>query len=97
MPDAGSEGAAAANDVLIWAKQRWRWILVLSLLLLLMWRFAGGKQPEPSGRYVLVKDDVPCQVQSGDQDGRRWCYIVLDTRSGKLEERLRTMGKRKHK
>jgi hypothetical protein len=80
---------------LAWAQQRWRWLLVVALVLfLMMWRFSG-KRPEQVGRYVLVKDDIPCQMQREDDDGRRWCYLVLDTRSGKLEERVRKVGSSK--
>jgi len=71
-------------------------VLALLLLFFLAWRFSG-KPPEPNGRYVLVKDDIPCQVQPDDEDGRRWCYVVLDTRSGRLEERVRTMDTKKRK
>ena len=79
------------QDAVAFVQQRWRWILALLLVLFLMWRFSG-KRPEENGRYVLVKDDVPCQVQREDEDGRRWCYVVLDTRSGRLEERVRKVG-----
>ena len=85
-----------AGDALAFVQQRWRWILAVLLVLFLMWRFSG-KRPEENGRYVLVKDDVPCQVQRDDEDGRRWCYVVLDTRSGKLEERVRKVGSSKRK
>lgn len=90
MPDVDSAGPIASSDVRTWAQQYWRWLLVLVLALFALWRFSG-KRPGENGRYVLVKDDIPCQVQPEDEDGRRWCYVVLDTRSGKLEERLRTM------
>jgi hypothetical protein len=83
-------------DALAFVHQRWRWILAVLLVLFLMWRFSG-KPPEQNGRYVLVKDDVPCQVQREDEDGRRWCYVVLDTRSGRLEERVRKIGSHKRK
>lgn len=96
MPDVDSAGPVATRDVLTWAQQYWRWVLVLALVLFALCRFSG-KRPEENGRYVLVKDDVPCQIQPEDEDGRRWCYVVLDTRSGKLEERLRTMEKPKRK
>jgi hypothetical protein len=96
LSDRDSMSSYEANDVLAWGQQRWRWILGLALLLFLAWRFSG-KRPEENGRYVLVKDDVPCQVQPEDEDGRRWCYVVLDTRSGNLEERARQMGSPKHK
>ena len=85
-----------AGDTLAFVQQRWRWILAVLLVLFLMWRFSG-KRPEENGRYVLVKDDVPCQVQRDDEDGRRWCYVVLDTRSGRLEERVRKVGSPKRK
>lgn len=90
MPDADSVGSFAAADVLTWVQYRWRWILVLLLVLFLTWR-VSGERPKENGRYVLVKDDVPCQVQPENDEGRQWCYVVLDTRSGKLEERVRWM------
>ncbi len=83
------------GDVLIWMQDHWRWIAAAFVVLFLIWRFTGGKPPEVNGRYVLVKDDVPCQAQREDDDGRRWCYVVLDTRSGRLEERERKIGSRK--
>ena len=70
--------------------------MAILLVLFVMWRFSG-KRPGENGRYVLVKDDIPCQAQRGDEDGRRWCYLVLDTRSGKLEERVRKVGSQKRK
>ncbi len=85
-----------AGDIVAWARQHWRGILAVLLALFLMWRFSG-KRPDENGRYVLVKDDVPCQAQREDDDGRRWCYIVLDTRSGRLEERVRKVGAQKRK
>lgn len=90
MPDADSVGSFGADDVLTWVQHRWRWILVLLLVLFLTWR-VSGERPKENGRYLLVKDDIPCQVQPENDEGRRWCYIVLDTRSGKLEERVRRM------
>ena len=96
MSDSDAAGSFAAKDVVAWGQQRWRWILVLALVLFLSWRFSG-KSVEEYGRYVLVKDDIPCQVQPDDEDGRRWCYIVIDTRSGRLEERVRTMETPKRK
>jgi hypothetical protein len=86
----------AGNDVVAWAQQRWRWIVAVLVVLFLMWRFSG-KRPDENGRYVLVKDDVPCQAHRDSDDGRRWCYIVLDTRSGRLEERVRKVGAEKKK
>jgi hypothetical protein len=86
---------ADGQDLVAWGQQRWRWILAVAFVLFLIWRFSG-KRPEENGRYVLVKDDVPCQTQRED-DGRRWCYVVLDTRSGRLEERVRKVGSPKRK
>jgi hypothetical protein len=57
----------------------------------------SGKHPEENGRYVLVKDDIPCETQREDEAGRRWCYLVLDIRSEKLEERARKVGSKKRK
>jgi len=57
----------------------------------------SGKDPEENGRYVLVKDDNPCETQREDEAGRHWCYLVLDIRSGKLEERARKVGSKKRK
>jgi hypothetical protein len=86
--------APAATDVVAWAQEHWRLIAAVVLVLFLMWRFSG-KRPDENGRYVLVKDDVPCQAQRDDDEGRKWCYVVLDTRSGKLEERVRKVGAKK--
>jgi hypothetical protein len=91
-----SDGSFPSADLAAWAQQRWRWLLIVVLVLFVMWRFSG-KRPEEVGRYVLVKDDIPCQFQREDEDGRRWCYLVLDTRSGRLEERVRKMGSQKKK
>ena len=96
MPERVSDGAFPTADVLAWAQRHWRWIVALLVLFFVMWRFSG-KRPDENGRYVLVKDDVPCQVQRDDDDGRRWCYLVLDTRSGRLEERVRKVGAPKRK
>ncbi len=96
LPDADFAGPIATHDLLAWAQQRWRWLLVLVLVLFAAWR-CSDERPKENGRYVLVKDDVPCQIQPEDEDGRRWCYVVLDTRSGKLEERVRTLEKSKRK
>ena len=97
MPDQRPTGGSfPTGDVIAWAQQRWRWILAVVLVLFVMWR-VSGKRPEEVGRYVLVKDDIPCQFQREDEDGRRWCYLVLDTRSGKLEERVRKVGSHKKK
>lgn len=83
-------------DVLEWMRARWRWIAAVLFVLFLWWRFSG-KPPDQNGRYVLIKDDVPCEAQRADDDGRRWCYLVLDTRSGRLEERARKVGGHKKK
>jgi hypothetical protein len=84
-------------DLIAWTQRYWRWLLAVLLVLFVMWRFSGKRHDEHNGRYVLVKDDIPCQAQREDEDGRRWCYLVLDTRSGRLEERVRKVGTVKHK
>lgn len=96
MAERENDGSFPAADVLAWAQQRWRWLLVVALVSFGLWRFSGD-HPKETGRYLLVKDDVPCQVQRDSDQGRRWCYVVLDTRSGKLEERVRKVGKSKRK
>jgi hypothetical protein len=83
------------GDAFDWLRAHWRWVAAVLFVLFLWWRFSG-KTPEQNGRYVLVKDDVPCEAQR-DDDGRRWCYLVLDTRSGRLEERVRKVGGQKKK
>lgn len=93
MPEIPPRGGSAVDDLAAWAQEHWRILAVVLLVLFLMWRFSG-KRPEETGRWVLVKDDVPCQAQR-DDEGRRWCYLVLDTRSGKLEERVRKVGPKK--
>ena len=84
------------SDALAWMQARWRWIVVVVLVFFVAWRFSG-KRPEEIGRFTLVKDDVPCQIHRDEDDARRWCYIVLDTRTGKLEERVRKVGPTKRK
>jgi hypothetical protein len=79
------------RDVLSWLRERW--VLVAGLVLLLLWLSSGRRAPE-NGRYVLVRDDVPCQ-SAVEGDERRWCYIVLDTRTGKMEERARKIGRKR--
>ena len=91
-----NDGSFPAADVVAWGRERWRWITAIFVVLFVLWRFSGTR-PEENGRYVLVKDDIPCQTQREDDDGRRWCYLVLDTRSGKLEERGRKVGSQKRK
>jgi hypothetical protein len=88
-----NEGSLPA-EVVAWARDRWRGIAALLFVLFVMWCFSG-KRPDETGRYVLVKDDIPCQMQREDEDGRKWCDLVLDTRSGKLEERVRKVGSQK--
>lgn len=97
MPDSRPDGSFPTTDFVTWVQQRWRWLLAIALALFVMWRMSSGKRPEEVGRYVLVKDDVPCQFQREDDVSRKWCYLVLDTRSGKLEERVRKVGSQKKK
>jgi hypothetical protein len=92
----GNDGVFPMAALSGWAREHWRWLLAVALVVFLFWRFSG-KRPDENGRYVLVKDDVPCQAQRGDDDGRRWCYVVLDTRSGRLEERVRKVSTPKKK
>ena len=96
MADGERDGSFPAGSLMDWARVRWRWLLAIALVLFGLWRFSG-KRPDENGRYVLVKDDIPCQTQRADDDGRRWCYVVLDTRSGRLEERVRKVGGHKRK
>jgi hypothetical protein len=91
MANGAQDGSFPTESVMAWARLRWRWLLALALALFVAWRVSGDR-PKENGRYVLVKDDVPCQAQRADEDGRRWCYVVLDTRSGRLEERVRKVG-----
>jgi hypothetical protein len=89
-----NSGTFPTADVLAWAQQRWLWLVVVALVLGVLWRFSD-ERPEEVGRYVLVKDDIPCEMQREDDDGRGWCYLVLDTRSGRLEERVRKVAQKK--
>lgn len=89
-----NDGSFPTGDVMTWAQKQWRWLLVVALVLFLLWRLSD-ERPEEVGRYVLVKDDIPCQMQREDDDGRGWCYLVLDTRSGRLEERVRKVAQKK--
>ena len=91
MPDAEKRTALDADPV-AWIREHWGLIGAIVLVLLVLW-LASGDSHRESGRYVLVKDDVPCQ-SAGDANGRRWCYVLLDTRTGKLEERVRKLGAR---
>lgn len=92
-----AEPRGTGADVLAWAQERWRWIAAVLLVVFLFWRFSGSSPEKEAGRFVLVKDDVPCQAQRDEDDGRRWCYVVMDTRTGKLEERVRRFGSQKRK
>ena len=94
MPENISNSGSIPADVVSWGREHWRSIAAVVLVLFAMWRFSG-KRPEENGRYVLVKDDIPCQMQREDEAGRRWCYLVLDTRSGRLEERVRKVASQK--
>jgi hypothetical protein len=77
------------RDPLAWIQERWVLLAGLALFLLVVW-FGSSEPRRENGRYVLVKDDVPCQsIEDREGDGRRWCYLLLDTQSGDLEERLR--------
>jgi len=97
LPETGQPpGAYSPADIVAWVRERWRWIVAILVVLFVTWRFSG-KRPDENGRYVMVKDDVPCQAQREDEAGRRWCYLVLDTRSGRLEERVRKIGAQKRK
>jgi hypothetical protein len=77
-------------DPLSWIREHWALVGGIVFVLLVLW-VASGESHRESGRYALVKDDVPCQ-SGGESSGRRWCYVVLDTRTGKLEERARKFG-----
>ncbi len=88
MPDA-AKLASVERDPVAWIREHWMLVGGLVLLLLVLWAVSGDRRRD-NGRYVLVKDDVPCQ--SAEPSGRRWCYVVLDTRTGKLEERVRRIG-----
>jgi hypothetical protein len=80
---------SGASDALAWIQERWVLIAGLALFLLVLW-LASAEPRARAGRYLLVKDDVPCTV-SDEGDGRRWCYVVLDTQTGELEERVRKL------
>ena len=90
MPESNGR-AGLGDDPLAWIREHWGFVAALAAVLLVLW-IASGEPAHENGRYVLVKDDVPCQTP--DADGRRWCYLVLDTRTGKLEERVRKLGAR---
>jgi len=84
-------GASFASDPMAWVREHWVAVAVAAFLLLFIWWLRSGKPLVENGRYVLVKDDVPCQ-NAGEAEARRWCYVVLDTRTGRLEERVRRFG-----
>ena len=68
MPESRqNDGSYQAADVVAWGQERWRWIVAMLLVLFALWRFSG-KRPGENGRYVLVKDDIPCQAQRGDDE-----------------------------
>jgi hypothetical protein len=79
--------------VLAWIQERWVLLAGLALFLLVVW-FASAEPRRNNGRYVLVKDDVPCEARKDDEEARRWCYLVLDTESGVIEERARKVRAR---
>jgi hypothetical protein len=79
-------------DPVAWIREHWALVGGIVLVILVVWAVSGEPRHE-AGRYTLVKDDVPCQ-SAGDASNRRWCYVVLDTRTGKLEERVRKIGGR---
>jgi hypothetical protein len=97
LPDPDTPSAARASapapdtqDALAWVREHWIAVAIAALVLI-AW-LASGDDHNDNGRYVLVKDNVPCEVlRDKDDDGRRWCYVLLDTESGKLEERLRKL------
>lgn len=84
-------GLDEARDALAWVREHWV-AVALAAALVVGW-LATGETRREIGRFALVKDNVPCEILRGqDDDGtRRWCYVLLDTESGKLEERLRKL------
>jgi hypothetical protein len=80
------------GDALAWARDHVVLVVGALVLLLLVWKLAAGDARDENGRYVLVKDDIPCQT-AGEGDARRWCYLLLDTQTGRLEERVRRIGR----
>jgi hypothetical protein len=90
-----SDLVSNAIELLAWLREHWALVTGLVFMLLLVWWLASGEPRSESGRYVLVKDDVPCQSLA-DADARRWCYVLLDTHTGKLEERVRKLRARGH-
>ena len=99
MPEVHSDRAPSDDDLGVsharaWVEERWVLIAGLALFLLVVW-FASA-DPRRNGRYLLVKDDVPCETRKDDDKSRRWCYLVLDTQTGAIEERARTVRPRDH-
>jgi hypothetical protein len=90
LPDAGKPGVD--SELLAWVREHWALVAGVLLALFVLWA-ASGSRPRENGRYVLVKDDVPCR-SSGETSARRWCYIVLDSRTGAFEERVRKFRRR---
>ena len=75
------------QSIIEWVQERWALLAGLAVLLLVVW-LAWREPQSETGRYVLVKDNVPCQAND-EGEARRWCYLVLDTQTGSLEERVR--------
>jgi hypothetical protein len=84
---------AAPGDLFDWAREHRALLAGLAVVILLVLWLASGETRRETGRFVLVKDDVPCQA-AGEGEGRRWCYLLLDTATGKLQERVRKLGGR---
>ena len=72
-----------------WIREHWALVAAVVGVLFVLW-VASGEPHRENGRYMLVKDDVPCE-SGAEASGRRWCYVVLDTRTGRLEERARKL------
>jgi len=93
-PRAQSSSAAngsGGRDPLAWIQERWVLIAGLVLFLLVVWLASGGESQHENGRYVLVKDNVPCETVTAGESDARWCYLLLDTKAGRLEERVRKL------
>ena len=96
MPDAAPPAfRSIVSDPRAWLRDPWVLIAGLAALLFVVW-LSSGRTSTQNGRYVLVRDDIPCQSAVEGED-RRWCYLVLDTRSGKMEERVRKLRSRRGK
>ncbi len=90
MNEHPSRPLSAEGDLVAWVREHWTLVGAVLAVLFVLW-LASREPRHEAGRYVLVKDDVPCE-SSTEKDGRRWCYVVLDTRSGQLEERVRKLA-----